>query len=114
VGFVTDDRQFGYELVTAFGEAFNNVVIHGYSGRKDCTLDVEAEFDQEQITVRLIDSGTPVDFSLVPRPDLDSIPEGGMGVFMIHALVDEVEYRGGDVNVLSLTKRTSSEPKTPR
>jgi hypothetical protein len=32
-----------------------------------------------------------------------------MGVFMIHALVDEVIYRGGSPNVLSLTKRTTSE-----
>ena len=31
-----------------------------------------------------------------------------MGVYMIHALVDEVAYEGGAPNVLSLTKRTAS------
>jgi anti-sigma regulatory factor (Ser/Thr protein kinase) len=46
----------------------------------------------------------------VSPPDLDSMPQGGLGVFMIYALVDEVAYRCGAVNVLSLTKRTSTAP----
>jgi serine/threonine-protein kinase RsbW len=110
----TTDRQFRDEMITAFGEAFNNIVIHGYVGRSDGIVEVEAELSPEQVTIRLIDTGIEVDFSNVARPDLDSMPEGGMGVFMIHALVDNVEYHGGEVNVLSLTKRTSSKPTTPR
>ena len=110
----TTDRRFRDEMTTAFGEAFNNIVIHGYSGRTDGMVEVEAELSPEQITIRLIDTGLEVDFSSVARPDLDSMPEGGMGVFMIHALVDEVEYHGGAVNVLSLTKRTSPDPTARR
>jgi serine/threonine-protein kinase RsbW len=102
------DRDFRNEMVTAFGEAFNNIVIHGYRGRSDGMLDVEAEMVPDQITLRLVDTGREVDFSDVEPPDLSSMPESGMGVFMIHALVDEVLYRGGSPNVLSLIKRTSS------
>jgi anti-sigma regulatory factor (Ser/Thr protein kinase) len=108
------DRQFRDEMITAFGEAFNNIVIHGYSGRSDGMVDVEVDLGPEQITVRLIDTGIEVDFSRVQPPDLDSMPESGMGIYLIHALVDKVEYQGGAVNVLSLTKRTSCEPTTPR
>ena len=42
----------------------------------------------------------------VTPPDLSTLPEGGLGIFMIHALVDEVVYNSGTRNVLSLTKRT--------
>ena len=106
----TADQLFRDEMITAFGEAFNNIVIHGYCGRSDGMVDVEADLGPDQITIRLIDTGVEVDFSSVTPPDLDSLPEGGMGVFMINSLVDKVEYHGGVVNVLSLTKRTSPNP----
>lgn len=101
------DRTFRHEMITAFGEAFNNIVIHGYRDRSDGILEVEAELTPDQMTLRLKDSGHAVDFGGLRPPDLDSMPERGMGVFMIHALVDEVVYEGGVPNVLSLTKRTN-------
>jgi serine/threonine-protein kinase RsbW len=102
------DRDFRNEMVTAFGEAFNNIVIHGYRGRSDGMLDIEVEMAPDQITLRLSDTGREVDFNDVEPPDLTSMPESGMGVFMIYALVDDVLYRGGSPNVLSLIKRTTS------
>jgi serine/threonine-protein kinase RsbW len=100
------DRNFRNEMVTAFGEAFNNIVNHGYRGRRDGMLDVEAEMTADRMTLRLIDTGQSVAFGEVEPPDLDSLPESGMGVFMIHALVDDVQYQGGPPNVLTLVKRT--------
>jgi serine/threonine-protein kinase RsbW len=104
------DRSFRHEMVTAFGEAFNNIVIHAYKGRSDGMLEVEAELADDEMTLTLKDTGRPVDFAGLDPPDLDSMPERGMGVFMIHALVDEVVYHGGAPNVLSLTKRTARSP----
>jgi serine/threonine-protein kinase RsbW len=107
VGHVTSaDRSFRNAITTAFGEAFNNVVIHGYRNRTDGMLDVEAELGSDHMTLRLIDDGVQADLSSVPSPNLDTLPEGGLGIFMIHALVDEVVYNSGTPNVLSLTKRT--------
>jgi serine/threonine-protein kinase RsbW len=102
------DRSFRHEMVTAFGEAFNNIVIHGYRGQEVGMLEVEVELCAGKMTLTLMDTGNPVDFEGLSAPDLDSLPEGGMGVFMIRALVDEVVYRGGAPNVLSLTKRIAS------
>ena len=100
------DRDFRNAITTAFGEAFNNVVIHGYRNRTDGMLDVEAELGSDHMTLRLIDDGVQADLSSVTPPDLSTLPEGGLGIFMIHALVDEVVYNSGTRNVLSLTKRT--------
>lgn len=102
------DAAFRHELTTAFGEAFNNVAIHGYRGRSDGMLEMEAEIGPGHITLHLMDQGLEVDLSAVNPPDLDALPEGGLGIFMIRSLVDEVTYRGGEPNVLSLTKRTRS------
>lgn len=99
------DQTFRNEMITAFGEAFNNLVTHGYRGRPDGVLDVEAEMTRDLITLRLIDGGIQVDFASLDPPDLDSLPESGMGVFMMRALVDDVTYSAGELNVLTLTKR---------
>jgi anti-sigma regulatory factor (Ser/Thr protein kinase) len=109
----TANRAFHNELITAFGEAFNNVVTHGYRGRSDGMLDVDAEMGADWMTLHLSDTGRAVELDTVILPDLDSLPEGGLGVFMIHAMVDEVTYARGERNVLSLTKRMLSTATDP-
>lgn len=104
------DRAFCNAITTAFGEAFNNVVIHGYKNRNDGVLDVEAELGADYVTLKLMDTGVTADLSTVPEPDLDGLPEGGLGIFMMQSLMDEVVYRGGSPNVLSLTKRVTGTP----
>jgi serine/threonine-protein kinase RsbW len=104
------NAAFRDEMITAFGEAFNNIVLHGYRDQIGGELEIEAELGPDEVTLRLKDRGRAIDFSRVSPPDLDSMPQGGLGVFMIYALVDEVAYRCGAVNVLSLTKRTSTAP----
>ena len=89
------DDDFKNAVTTAFGEAFNNLAIHGYGGRTDGMLDVDAELFADHLKLHLKDTGIPVDFSDVEPPDLDSMPEGGLGVFMMHALVEECRVRRG-------------------
>lgn len=105
VEHVSADREIRNAVTTAFGEAFNNVCIHAYAGKTDGVLEVDVEVAPGQVTLHLKDWGASADLSAVAEPDLDGLPEGGLGVFMMHALVDEVVYRSGSPNVLSLTKR---------
>lgn len=103
----TADQEFRDAVTTAFGEAFNNVVIHGYKGRTDGVLDVRAEVGAAHMKLELLDTGTSADFSpTAPELDFEALEESGRGMFMIHSLVDEVAYLPGSPNVLSLTKRT--------
>lgn len=99
------DTNFRHEMITAFGEAFNNIVCHGYRGRTDGMIEVEAAVRPGELVLCIRDEGHAVDYGSVARPDLDSLPESGMGVYIMHAMVDEVSYRGGASNVLCLTKR---------
>lgn len=99
------DADFGHAVTTAFGEAFNNVVLHAYRDREGGVLEVEADVGEGVLVLRLKDDGAAAAFEEVPEPDLDSLPEGGLGVFMMRALLDEVSYAAGSPNVLTLTKR---------
>jgi serine/threonine-protein kinase RsbW len=98
-----DDRQFDAAVVSSFGEAFNNVSIHSYRGSKG-DLEIEIEVFSDRITIRLIDYGITFDPMLVPEPDLAALPESGMGIYIMRSFMDDVTYKSGSPNVLSMTK----------
>jgi serine/threonine-protein kinase RsbW len=98
------DNAFYDEVISAFGEAFNNVVLHGY-GEKSGELEIEVEPREDSLTIRLLDYGeTFFDLDTVPTPDLDSLPEGGLGIFIMRSFMDDVTFLAGTPNVLSMTK----------
>jgi len=100
-------HDFDEKVISAFGEAFNNVAMHAYRDRRG-ELHVEVEVASDRMTLRLIDHGTSFDLSAVPAPDLDLLPESGLGVFIMKSFMDDVSYSAGAPNVLSMTKRFSS------
>ena len=53
---------------------------------------------------RLIDYGNSFDIQSVREPDLDAMPESGLGLFIIRSFMDAVAYTPGQPNVLSMTK----------
>jgi serine/threonine-protein kinase RsbW len=103
-------RDFDDKVVSAFGEAFNNVALHAYRERRG-ELHVEVELLPDRMTLRLLDHGASFDLDGVPRPDLDLLHESGMGVFIIRSFMDEVTYTPGVPNVLSMTKHFASRER---
>ena len=68
-------------------------------------MDIEIEPLADRITILMTDTGSSFDFTNLPDPDLDELPEGGLGVFIIKSFMDEVSYRAGHPNVLRISKR---------
>jgi serine/threonine-protein kinase RsbW len=99
------DDEFEAQTVSAFGEAFNNIAIHSYRAGPPGDVDIEIESDGGGIVIRLMDTGTSFDPASVIPPDMEDLPESGMGLFIMHSFMDEVEYRPGSPNVLRLVKR---------
>lgn len=100
--------QFDAQVVSAFGEAFNNIAIHGYaetSGEVTPEIEIEIELEPERVLLRIFDHGRSFDPLEVPDPELDDLPERGMGLFIIRSFVDTVVYTPGTPNVLELSKR---------
>ena len=86
------------DVVLAVDEACSNSIRHAYEGRKDARLDLRLRSDAEYVEVVLRDLGTPAPADRVARkelrtPSLDSLKPGGLGVGLIHAVFDEVEFR---------------------
>jgi serine/threonine-protein kinase RsbW len=91
----------------AVEEALVNVVRYAYEGQAG---DVELRggiADDQRFVIEIMDSGTPFDVCTLPEPDIHcSIRDrkmGGLGVFLIQRMVDELLYRReGDKNVLTM------------
>jgi serine/threonine-protein kinase RsbW len=97
--------DFEAEVVSAFGEAFNNVAVHGYRDVTPEPVQIEVDWDADKLAITMIDTGRTFDPSAVAEPDLDQLPENGMGWFIMTSCMDEIDYRPGPPNVLRLVKR---------
>jgi serine/threonine-protein kinase RsbW len=102
-------NEFRMQVVTAVSEAFNNIVLHSYAGREDGIIEMNIRTRPNYISVELRDFGDSFDPARVPEPDLDRLPESGLGMFIIKELMD-VSYRPGRPNVLTLSKRLHENP----
>jgi anti-sigma regulatory factor (Ser/Thr protein kinase) len=92
-------------MVSVVGEAFNNVVEHAYAGRDGGEVTITIAPVDGMFEMTMTDSGVPFAFDDAPEPDLDALPESGMGIFIMRAMADEVTYRAGPPNVLVVKKR---------
>lgn len=97
------DQQFEQQVISSFGEAFSNVVQHGGTAN-GADVEIEIETHDHHLTIRLLDQGKPFEISSVPAPDLEKLPESGLGVYIMRSLMRDVSYDPGTPNVLSMTK----------
>ncbi|MDP9349704.1 MAG: ATP-binding protein [Gemmatimonadota bacterium] len=85
-------------------EALANAVIYGNRKDPEKHVRVEVELDPERVAVRVIDQGKGFDPGHVPDPTLPENLEnpGGRGIFLLHKLMDQVEYndRGNEVRLV--------------
>lgn len=108
-----DDHGAGYDVrdpfdvavVSAFAEIYNNVALHACRGLTDPQIELRIEVEPDRIVIELLDPGRRFDPDAVASPDLDALPEGGMGLHIARAMLDAVEYEPGPPNLWRLTKR---------
>jgi serine/threonine-protein kinase RsbW len=101
----------GHQLVSAFNEAFNNAVLHAYAGTPDGMVEISLDTEPARLVLRIADHGRSFDPRSVTEPDLDSLPEGGLGLYIMRSFMNEVDYQPGDPNVLRLVKYLDGEAR---
>ena len=107
-----------HSVEIGLAEALANVVLHGYAGLKAEPFKVRWSVSQRLLLLEILDRGRPIpeDRLRSAGPDtfgfdptvLDALPEGGLGLSLMLAAFDRVDYSSADgVNRLRLTKRIS-------
>ncbi len=94
-------------------EAVTNIINYAYPEGLPGPLRLSLQKNEGEIVLTIEDQGKPFDEAEVPDPDLDAPLEerhvGGLGVFLMHKMMDRVERsRQGDSNFLVLAKKISA------
>lgn len=115
VGAIARDGGFSdkdvYNIQLATDEAASNIIEHAYEKISNGVLELSCDVRDDHIKIVLIDHGESFDPSEIPLPDLKAdLSErkiGGLGIFLMRKLMDEVHYeaKSDKSNVLTMTKR---------
>jgi serine/threonine-protein kinase RsbW len=100
-----------YSLQLAADEAATNIIEHAYEGISDADFDMTCDCHGNTLTITMRDIGRPFNPSNVKQPNLkaDLLERqiGGLGLYLMRKLMDEVHYETDPKtgNVLTMIKR---------
>ncbi len=104
------DSTTSYQLELCIVEAVNNDIKHAYHCQAGHSVEIDVLLYPDRLTFKIYNRGESMNpakiapFSFDPS-NAENLPEGGMGVYILHALMDEVHYKNiNGQNVLTLVK----------
>jgi serine/threonine-protein kinase RsbW len=90
------DQDLIFHVQMAVDEACSNVIEHAYQGQDKGDITLCCDCNGEEWIITIYDTGRSFDPSLVPEPNLnanlDDIKTGGLGLYFMRQLMDEVEF----------------------
>lgn len=108
VGF--SDKEI-YSIQLAADEASSNIIEHAYAGVRNGIIEIDCRASENELTIVMRDHGKSFNPSSVPEPnvkaDLSERKIGGLGMYLMRKLMDEVLYESSieTGNVLTMVKR---------
>ena len=103
-------RRLNLNFRVGLTEALSNAMLYGNGSDPQKRVRVEVDIRVEEVEVRVTDQGVGFDPSKVPDPTLpDNITKsGGRGIFLMKALMDEVQFNDQG-NSVTLVLRLGGE-----
>ena len=107
MGFNVEEIE---DIKVAVAEACTNAIVHGICNQ-DENFNIHYAMDEEKIVIKVQDQGTGFYCEAVEAPDLTSPKEGGLGIFIIKSLMDEVEVESniGKGTTIKMTKHLGDD-----
>ena len=103
------------DVKTAVSEAVTNAIVHGYAGREDGLVTVEASYDGQMLTVSIADTGCGIaDIATAMLPFYSTgngAERSGMGFCVMQTFMDAVEVNSivGEGTTVLMRKRIAGE-----
>lgn len=84
------------KIVLAVDEACTNIIKHAYKYSPDGTINISIKSNDTKFVVAITDNGLHFNPNSVPEPDIREYYKqkkiGGLGMFLMKKLMDEVKY----------------------
>ncbi|MCR1899988.1 ATP-binding protein [Irregularibacter muris] len=87
MGFNIEDIE---DLKVAIAEACTNALKHGCDSNSN--YNIVFFICDNKLVIDVTDKGKGFDYEKLQQPDLSKPREGGLGIFIIRSLMDEVEF----------------------
>jgi serine/threonine-protein kinase RsbW len=108
------------DMKVAVAEACNNAVLYAYPASEEGVIHITFEPKEASFTIKVKDNGrsgfNPIQALEQAAPiqveEVKELQTGGMGIYLMQALMDEVAIESDQGTVVTLVKYKSSE--TPR
>lgn len=106
-----------YNVQLAVDEACSNIIEYAYEGILDGQIEINVFATRDALTMILHDQGKPFDANEIAEPDVDAALEdraiGGLGLFFMRKLMDEVRFEWSPEkgNTLTMVKRLTKAQK---
>jgi serine/threonine-protein kinase RsbW len=108
--------EFGFkkqdvaDIRLAVDEAYTNIIKHSYKNDEQKLVDIQLGYNGNEFWISLLDTGESFDPASYTEPDVrKKIKEkkrGGVGVYLIRKLMDEVKYLNvGSKNEIRMVKK---------
>lgn len=103
-----DQIRFAIDL--SLEEIVTNVMCYGMRDQEKPQIVIRLRHQEGELLAEVEDNGCPFNPFSRPDPDttlaLEDRPIGGLGVYLVRNLMDEVHYvRNADHNLITMTKR---------
>lgn len=98
------------KIILAVDEACTNIIKHAYKFSPEGEIKISLKFINQKFTIEITDNGNHFDPEKIPEPDIKEYYRqkraGGLGMFLIKRLMDEVKYSTttGNKNQVILVK----------
>lgn len=99
-----------FDVNLTLDELITNIISYGYEDEDEHKIIITICLNENQLKLKLVDDGLPFNPLTIQEPDhltqtLDDRPIGGLGIFLVSKLMDDLEYkRKQNKNILLLTK----------
>ena len=106
--------QVGYAVNLSVEEVLTNTISQGYDDDEPHRIELILCMEADTIVVVFVDDSHANDVSQPPSSDLEvsieSMNLDGLGLFLVHQMMDRVEYQRLDgCNVVTLTKKITDQ-----
>lgn len=93
------------DIKVAISEACTNAITHGICQEEE-NFYIDFSSDEEKLVISVYDNGKGCLSNNIKTPNLGELNEGGLGVFIIKSLMDDVEIlpNNGKGTVIKMTK----------
>ena len=87
---VEQHEQFGLQV--AVGEICSNSIKHAYNWLGGKPIHVSVRGTDDRLIIEVRDFGKKFDPQAYQPPDLEAVPEGGVGLHLVRQFVDELSF----------------------